>query len=165
MDMQQIGTKLTLEALGIPLCVNTFDDRLVIQKAIYLAKAAGFDCGHYFRWYLRGPYSPELTRDVFSIQAELKAGMDDSTGWTLSEEDQAQLQRLKPLVPGAWTKKNARQLEILASVHFVVSRGQASGTDAKSLANSLTEFGKDFTDEEVAEALNKLREHEYLSSE
>lgn len=162
MDTQQIGTRLTLDALGIPLCIESFDDRLVIQKSIYLAKAAGFDCGHYFRWYLRGPYSPDLTRDVFSMQAEINAGMDDSERWELSDEDQAKLERLKPLVPGGWTKENARLLEILASVHFVVSSGQASGADAKSLAASLREFGKQCSDEEVGEALNALREHELL---
>ena len=37
MDRQQIGLKLTLDALGIPFRLDSFADRLTVQKAVYLA--------------------------------------------------------------------------------------------------------------------------------
>jgi uncharacterized protein YwgA len=55
MDRQQIGLKLTLDALSLPARLDTFADRLVVQKAIYLAQVAGVQLGYHFHWYLRGP--------------------------------------------------------------------------------------------------------------
>jgi uncharacterized protein YwgA len=49
--------------------LQTFRDRLVVQKTVYLLQAFGIYLGYQFRWYLRGPYSPQLTRDAFSIEA------------------------------------------------------------------------------------------------
>ena len=67
MDRQQIGVKLTADGLGLSFQVETFEDRLIMQKAIYLAQAAGVNLGYFYHWYLHGPYSPSLTRDEFAI--------------------------------------------------------------------------------------------------
>ena len=64
MDRQQIGVKLAIDGLKLPFVIDTFMDRLIMQKAVYLAQAAGVNLGYYYHWYLHGPYSPSLTRDV-----------------------------------------------------------------------------------------------------
>jgi len=46
--------------------VDDFNDRLRLQKIVYLAREIGFDCGFAFDWYVRGPYSPSLTRMLYS---------------------------------------------------------------------------------------------------
>lgn len=47
--------------------VTTFENRLKLQKFFFLMKAWKLDLGYPFNLYLRGPYSPELTRDAFQI--------------------------------------------------------------------------------------------------
>lgn len=42
---------LILEAMGIEPDVDTNDGRKVIQKAVYLAQAAGVPLGYSYRWY------------------------------------------------------------------------------------------------------------------
>ena len=36
MDRQQIGVKLTIDGLGLDFKINSFQDRLIMQKAVYL---------------------------------------------------------------------------------------------------------------------------------
>lgn len=165
MDMQQIGTKLTLDALDVELSVKAFDDRLIIQKAIYLAKAAGHDCGHHFGWYLRGPYSPELARDAFSIAAELAADIDDSQEWQLDADEEARLEHLSGLLGGKPRKSKARRLELLASVHFLVDRKQVPNADTATLVSTLEKFGKNYSEDEISQALRSLRDHELLPTD
>lgn len=44
---------------------DTFDDRLISQKKIYILQALGTDLGYEYNWYLRGPYSPSLTSYIY----------------------------------------------------------------------------------------------------
>lgn len=165
MDRRQIGTKLTLDALGVRLQLDEFSDRLIVQKSIYLAQAAGVDLGYYFQWYLRGPYSPGLTRDVFSLEAELAElaeGSDESQGWTLDEASSETLRKLRGLITGCEEQGRARRLELLASVHFLVTRRQVPPDDPGAVLATLKRFNKDYSSQEVEAGLRHLREHELL---
>lgn len=163
MNMPQIGTRLALKALGVELNLSTFDGRLSVQKAIYLAKAAGLDCGHYFSWYLRGPYSAELTKDAFSIAAEIAGGEDESTGWKLDDQIAGKLREIGQLIPSGDTSAAARKLELLASVHFLVDRLQVANADPESIVKVLRRYDKDFSEREVETALEELRTHGLFS--
>lgn len=162
MDVSQIGTKLTLDALGVQASVASFNDRLMVQKAIYLAQAAGLDLGYYFRWYLRGPYSPEVSSDVFTIAAEL-GELDESRGWVLDQEVEECLAPVEKLISAKPAGEHPRWLELLASVHFLVDRRQVQGADVDSLQEVLQRFNKDYADEEVSDALGRLRQHGLLA--
>lgn len=164
MNKQQIGTKLTLDALGVSLDLRTFDERLIVQKTVYLAQAAGVDRGYSFRWYLRGPYSPELTRDAFSLHADLEAGLDESSGWVLDDNTLKRLTQIGRLMPIGDTPAKARELELLASVHFLVKHRQVANADAGELVALLKRYEKDFSESEVARALAQLYENQLLSS-
>lgn len=48
--------------------LNHFSDRLFYQKLIFLANEKIDDLNYNFNWYKRGPYSPNLTKDLFSIK-------------------------------------------------------------------------------------------------
>src|SRR5271157_3965026 len=119
MDRQQISLKLTLDALGLPLRLDSFDDRMVLQKTIYLCQFAGVHLGYRYNWYHRGPYSPELTRDAFELEAKLATDFDETAG---SRLDDASIQRLMKVMP-LWSSRRAeerpRWLELLASVLFL----------------------------------------------
>lgn len=49
--------------------MDSFEDRLVLQKRIYLLQVFGIYLGYKFAWYIHGPYSPNLTRDGFKLVA------------------------------------------------------------------------------------------------
>lgn len=47
---------------------NKFEDRLKIQKSIYLLQTIGISVGDYdFFWYKHGPYSQSLQNDILNI--------------------------------------------------------------------------------------------------
>jgi len=163
MDRRQTGVKLVLDGLGLGFKIGAFFERLILQKAIYLAQAGGINLGYHYQWYLHGPYSPALTRDAFSMQLEITAGMDDSGRWVLDDASRnrvGQLRRLIPDQPDPMAR--ARKLELLASVYFLIDRKQVSGRDVKQITDLLVRFNKNFTHTEVQDALGELVEHGLL---
>lgn len=46
---------------------SDFNSRLIQQKTVYLMEQFGLNIGYSFSWYLRGPYSPNLTRDTYEM--------------------------------------------------------------------------------------------------
>src|SRR5579885_637652 len=47
---------------------GSFDERLKLQKTIYLLQSAfRVNLGYTYNWYLRGPYSPGLAADAYKV--------------------------------------------------------------------------------------------------
>ena len=163
MNRKQISALLVLDALGISNAMDSFDARMSVQKAVYLAQAAGVDVGHYFSWYIRGPYASSLTQDVFEginggdLSSLKQYGLDKTTTTKLAELRKAfDVPASEKLEQPAW-------LELLASVHFLVSRGQSS-SDPGAVAEELNKLKKPFDKSQVAKAIEILRAQKLLSS-
>jgi hypothetical protein len=77
MTPSQIELKLVLDAIGQELNLGTFQDRLRIQKKLYLAQLTGLDLGYRFSWYLYGPYCRQLTNDAFRLAEQVHEGVRD----------------------------------------------------------------------------------------
>lgn len=164
MDRQQIGVKLAVDVLKLPFQVGTFRDRLIMQKTVYLAQAAGVNLGYYYHWYLYGPYSPSLTRDEFAVAMDISAGMDESEGWKLDDQSSKRLEDMRGIFADLDRDALARKLELLASVHFLVDRKQVAGVNKNQITETLKRFKKDFSEEDVKEALEELKAHELLKA-
>ncbi|MCK4828602.1 hypothetical protein KA005_73405 [bacterium] len=155
MDRQQIGVKLTVDGLDLPFNIDYFKDRLIMQKTVYLAQAAGINLGYFYHWYLHGPYSPSLTRDEYAIDADITSGLDDSEGWKLDEKSSKRLEEIKGIFRTE-REKLAEKLELLASVHFLIDRKQVSRVDISRIVETLRQFKKDFSEQDVKKALEEL---------
>jgi len=164
MDRQQIGLKLTIDGLKLPFQIDNFEDRLILQKAVYLAQAAGVNLGYYYHWYLYGPYSPSLTRDEYTVYTDISAGLDESEGWKLDDISSQRLERIRGIFTELERDKLAEKLELLASVHFLVQRKQVSRGDSKRITATLKRFNKDFSEEDVKEALRELKAYGILAA-
>jgi hypothetical protein len=120
MNASRIVLKLVLDAVGQPLKLGTFDDRFMIQKKTYLTQLTGLDLSYRFGWYLRGPYSRELTRDAFRLKEQLDLGEEDYKGERLSPR----AAKLAARAATIWGKTppgipDSDWLELLASLHFL----------------------------------------------
>ena len=164
MDRQQIGVKLTVDGLDLPFKIDFFLDRLIMQKTVYLAQAAGVNLGYYYHWYLHGPYSPSLTRDEFAVAMDISSGLDESKGWKLDDSSSKRLERIRGIFAELERDKLARKLELLASVHFLIDRKQVSGVDVSRIAATLKRFKKDFSKEDVKKALEELKTYGLLAA-
>jgi uncharacterized protein YwgA len=164
MDRQQIGVKLTIDGLGLDFKINSFQDRLIMQKSVYLAQAAGVNLGYFYHWYLYGPYSPSLTRDEFAIAMDISDGTDESEGWKLDETSSHRLEEIQSIFSEPDRDKLARKLELLASAHFLIDRKQVSKVDTSRITATLKKFNKDFHEEDVKGAIEELQHYGFLAA-
>jgi len=120
MKTKLIALKLFLEELGVPSDIDTVDERKRVQKTIYLGQIAGVDLGYHFGWYLKGPYSPELTKDYYDLDEALTEGDREFQKKDLKGQLKEKLQSIKTIVtqPCDIPLSQADWLELLASVHY-----------------------------------------------
>ncbi|MDR2869263.1 MAG: hypothetical protein LBV04_02325, partial [Deferribacteraceae bacterium] len=64
MERKLIGTALAIEYMRCN-SMDSMEQRILVQKKVYLAQAFGISFNYSYNWYLRGPYSKKLTSDVF----------------------------------------------------------------------------------------------------
>lgn len=92
----------------------SFKDRLILQKTIYLLEQFGLYLGYSFNWYLRGPYSPELTRDAFSLMQKYEELPQISF---VEEADEIKLRKFLDFLKSR--SNDEEWLEIVGSTHFL----------------------------------------------
>ncbi len=66
------GFVKALEKIGFNFNVRLFNNRLKLQKFVFLAKQYGIDLGYNFNLYIRGPYSPLLAEDYYRLSEEIE---------------------------------------------------------------------------------------------
>jgi len=124
MSTRLAALNLTLGALGLSADTGALEERVKLQKAVYLAQTAGLPLGYRYSWYIRGPYSPDLTRDYFALPS---ASPGEEEGLKLSLAAKQAIDRVKPLLevpPQAKGLKPDAWLEIVASVHYLKKESQ-----------------------------------------
>lgn len=52
--------------------MNEFNNRIIYQKIVYLLQYLGISLGYRFNWYIRGPYSPLLTKTLYNLSEKLE---------------------------------------------------------------------------------------------
>ena len=107
---QALFTANVLRRLGYGR-VGTFEERLKSQKCQYFAQSIGISPSYSFNLYLKGPYSPDLAHDLYS----LKDTPSDVIKFT-SIELEEKFNKLRD-----WLKdKTSRQLELCATLHWLL---------------------------------------------
>jgi hypothetical protein len=126
MDNRAIALKLILDHLETA-DISTVEQRMEVQKAIYLVQSTGMPLGYSYGWYLKGPYSPTLTRDYYSLGDE--GGMQNAT---LKASAIGKLDNLKELInqPIGGLGRPHR-LELLASLHYLIKNSRFSEDKAR----------------------------------
>lgn len=152
MDQRLAGIYLVMKELG-GFSLNSFDDRLFLQKAIYLLQILGVDLRFRFSWYLRGPYSNALTQCAFEIDGSdtLKSNFDKLK---LRPEVLQVLEYHKRwLQDKPATLSKPRWLELLSSIHYLIhiSRPVPSVT-LQNVGGYLETAGKPGFDEQYIQA-------------
>lgn len=126
---------LSLHALGVQADTDTLEGRVSLQKAIYLAQAAGLPLGYRYSWYIKGPYSPDLTRDYFAMSPASAAGAE---GFKLSPKALEAVDRIKPLMEVPNEADDLKRhpdwwLELLASVLYLEKESRLSPDKANEI--------------------------------
>jgi uncharacterized protein YwgA len=152
--------------------MKSFGDRLVVQKLIYLAQAAGLDLGYYYGWYIRGPYCSAVADDMFAAFVD-PSGIDDAyKNWSLGPKSKKSLRSVGSLLKKEGFNLNAdtddgnlaRRLELLASVHYLIDRKQVTHDGPRAITKKLKACNKNFSEQEVTQAVKELRQARLVPS-
>ena len=121
MELRLIALKLLLNELDVPDSIDTIDDRKRVQKAVYLGQLSGVDLGYRFGWYLKGPYSPSLSKDYYALADSLQTGDNEHLGKSLTQAVTSRLEKILPLlkVPDTVPLPQEDWLELVSSVHYL----------------------------------------------
>lgn len=85
--------------LGFEFDISRFDDRLIAQKIVCLLEFRGIDLGYSCSLYVKKPYSPDLSQDLFGFTREFET-METSTRLNSAEKEAAdELGRIFGLKP------------------------------------------------------------------
>lgn len=126
--------KLVLDRLDVPSSISNLIDRKRVQKAVFLAQAAGVRLGYEYGWYLKGPYSPGLTRDYFALDEAL-ASEEAPSQLRLRDDVDEQLGKVVPLlrVPARVKLQQPDWLELLASILYLETQRKLGRSEADSI--------------------------------
>jgi hypothetical protein len=112
--------------------VNDFDGRLRLQKTVYLLTVFGAPFSYSWCWYHRGPYSPELHRDLLEIQSMRSAVAKEAESIGIGAKAAEKLLKLRTLLRNHPSKiSKTHWCELLASVAFLVRRQRPEGEIVK----------------------------------
>ena len=104
--------------------MDTFEDRLRLQKLIYLLQAHGIYLGYDFSWYLHGPYCTTLSRRGFALERVYKEMPDDNVRFE-NKRNRMQFEKFMNFVRDK--VEDTDFLEAVASLHILKMSDMSDG--------------------------------------
>ena len=68
LNRQTVDLGLIMRHFDVDFSMSTFDERLRLQKFIYLLQTFGIYLGYDFSWHIRGPYCSTLATNGFALR-------------------------------------------------------------------------------------------------
>ena len=133
--------------------MDNFDDRLRLQKFIYLLQAHDVYLGYDYTWYLRGPYCTTLATAGFALD-DIYDRIQGDTKKTrfVSQTIQKRFDKFTRFIRGK--ERNTRFLEAAASLHFLLKTQQIS--EEKAVDRVIKKM-PDADERSVREVLKEMR--------
>ena len=112
---------------------NVFEDRLEMQKTVYLLQNMGISVGDYkFMWYKHGPYSQILQNDILNLQSVGDINID------FSADAKREIRTLKNAVFKEGLEYNLSQwVECLGSLQYIKESLLPSSAEEGTVLNEL----------------------------
>ncbi len=128
--------------------MSVFANRLFYQKLIYLIQKKTNELDYYFNWYIRGPYSPDLAKDLYNInelwsknRAFLKKLIERHIQNKSIDEVVNSINNFESTFKEKFRHEwNPEDLEILASLIFIESNTFENCKGSKE--NTINEFNE-----------------------
>lgn len=116
--------------------VKNFEDRLLMQKSVYLMQEMGTSCGDYdYFWYKFGPYSQSLQNDILDMLNNTSECDVNNFKEHLTDRAKANLDNIKGIIAKnpSTSYSNKEWLEAIASLHFLKNYMFLTYSDEKLL--------------------------------
>ena len=136
-----------MKELGKTPRVQSFEDRLVIQKTVCLLELMGFDIGYRFSLYVRGPYSPDLTADLYN-QQDLVESL--KTDYSMTAEEKGFITKISEASDGL----DPALLEIMATYAFI---SKDMGMESKEAVSQLKKLKPFYSEARIAVGISRAK--------
>lgn len=111
---------------------SSFDDRMEMQKMVFLLQEAGVSIGDYnFVWYKHGPYCQDLQNDILDI------GHVKDVKVNYSSDAKEVIDRLKCVIEKKNVYKKPAWVECLASLEYLKAYILPLNSDDDAILNEL----------------------------
>ena len=148
MDIRRGRLVRVMKFFGKEIDMCSYDDRLILQKLVYILQCKGVAFDYFFGWYIRGPYSSALAADGYFIGEEKhhkEAG--------ISSIEESIVKRTKDLLGGSIT--DSKKMEIIASLLFLKQKNMS--LDDSGVIMALKDLKPWLTVEEISDGLLVLK--------
>jgi len=147
-----------LKGLGLHLDLNSFDSRIILQKKVYLAQWCGLDLNSRYGWYIRGPYSTDISHAAYRIQSIFEDERISNILPSFERNEEKQLSKSQELFKAIdqLGEDKAYWYELVASVAFLQESNNLQDEDIFSFLE--TAKPRMFSKEHVRKALKTLRQ-------
>ena len=129
MNTSYIATAVAIRDLKC-YSIQSIDDRILLQKKIYLAQDIGLSLGYGYSWYIHGPYSTDLTTVAYQIVPE---GTDAIEGKNFKEPYASMILKVNKLEDVIHEKElqidRVQWYELLASMAYWRKHGYVKKED------------------------------------
>ena len=144
MSNSQLATAVVLRDLKCTT-LDTIQDRILLQKKVYLAQDKGLPLGYGYSWYIHGPYSTDLTAVAYQVIPE---GFGSIEGKKLKEKYAEIVSKVNAIEDKIVEKKLkigvVQWYELIASIAYWRNLGFSSMEDIVSkMAQSKPQFSSD----------------------
>lgn len=162
MNNIDVANGLIFNALQIK-SKDTFEDRLICQKKIYLLQQLGTDLGYGYNWYLKGPYSPALTNYIYG-NLDILTKYDYSQ-YSLTEDVKGNIELINGLSerkPDDLTESS--WYELIASVLYIM-RNHASwkiSNELEAVFGALIKHKPQYDKRQFQVAVDVLKENKFI---
>jgi hypothetical protein len=133
--------------MGFEFDISRFDDRLMAQKLVCLLELKGIDLGYSCSLYVRGPYSPDLTQDLYAFTREFEMLKTESRLNSDEKETAGELGRIFGLKPVP--------LEVGATYGYYAMRQNSDPLEALRQVKRLKPF---YSEAQIALGISKAKE-------
>jgi uncharacterized protein YwgA len=146
--MSEVGKLIAfLKELGFKPNLDDFEDKLVIQKTVCLLELMGAELNYEFSLYVRGPYSPSLTKELYDNKEAVE---NLETSVFLDEAEKKCVEKIRVASNGL----KPVLLEVMATYLFLVRKLCRSSKEAIAELKGLKPF---FSEADVAVGVSKSK--------
>jgi uncharacterized protein YwgA len=128
--------------------VGNFEDKLIIQKTVCLLELMGFDMGYRFSLYVRGPYSPDLTTDLYAHQDWVE---NLKTDYVIATKEKEILVKISE----ASDNLDPALLEIMATYAFI---SKIPGVESKEAVLRLKKLKPFYSEAKIAVGISRTKQ-------
>lgn len=134
--------------------IRSFEHRLIAQKINCLLQFKGVDTGFSCSLYVRGPYSPDLTKELYDRREDFESLR---TGTELAKKEEESVQELKELFG-----LTPSLLEIGATYAYFTENLRLDPIDALGRVKRLKPF---YSEAKIAVGISKTKEYLFRPTE